>query len=147
MLGWCQSGVKISGRRRSSEGLRLGSNPGMSADFSLPFDRVGERVRLRHDLHPQRGHERAAGGCGGPQTGGDQLLPHQGEWNNLRFRWTPIIQPCLRKHPSSLGFLIQNWNVCPLLDKLQNFGVLKKQTNRQTNGRGTGGRRGGCGRS
>lgn len=43
------------------------------------FVRVGKRVRLRYDLHPQRGHEGAAGGRGRPQTGGDQLLPHQGE--------------------------------------------------------------------
>lgn len=53
------------------------------------FPRVGECVRLRHDLHPQRGHEGAAGGCGGPQTGGDQLLPHQGELNNECF-WSSL---------------------------------------------------------
>lgn len=73
----------------------------MSADFELPFGRVGERVRLRHDLHPQRGHEGAAGGCGGPQTGGDQLLPHQGERNSVFSafcRWTLKIHPYLSKH-------------------------------------------------
>lgn len=35
MLGWCQNGMEISGRRRSSEGLRLGSNPGMTFHFRL----------------------------------------------------------------------------------------------------------------
>lgn len=61
--------------------------PGYAVTFNFRhgcavFSRVGERVRLRHDLHPQRGHEGAASGCCGPQTGGDQLLPHQGESDN-----------------------------------------------------------------
>lgn len=35
------------------------------------FNRVGERVRVRHELHSQRGYQRAPGGCGRSQTGGD----------------------------------------------------------------------------
>lgn len=35
------------------------------------FNRVGERVRLRHELHSQCGYQRAPGGCGRSQTGGD----------------------------------------------------------------------------
>lgn len=64
--------------------------PGYAVPFNFRhgcavFSRVGERVRLRHDLHPQRGHEGAPSGCCGPQTGGDQLLPHQGESDNKCF--------------------------------------------------------------
>lgn len=40
--------------------------------------RVGERVRVRHELHSERGHQRASGGRGGSQTGGDQRLPPEG---------------------------------------------------------------------
>lgn len=33
--------------------------------------RVGKRVRLRHELHSQCGHQRASGGRGRSQAGGD----------------------------------------------------------------------------
>lgn len=77
----------ISGRRKSSD-LELILGYVVTFNFRhgcAVFARVGECVRLRHDLYSQRGHEGAAGGCGGPKTGGDQLLPHQGESNNEYF--------------------------------------------------------------
>ncbi len=40
--------------------------------------RVGKRVRVRHELHPQCGHQRASGGRGGSQAGGDKHLPPKG---------------------------------------------------------------------
>lgn len=37
----------------------------------LCVHRVGKRVRVRHELHSQCGHQRASGGCGRSQAGGD----------------------------------------------------------------------------
>lgn len=45
--------------------------------------RVGERVRLWYDLYPKCGHEGTTGGCSGPQTGGDKLLPGQGWYREI----------------------------------------------------------------
>lgn len=98
MVRWCQIYQAGEEAQRDSD-LELILGYAVTFNFRhgcAVFARVGERVRLRHDLHPQRGHEGAASGCCGPQTGGDQLLPHQGEIMSVyALLWLEMILPRL----------------------------------------------------
>lgn len=74
--------------------------------------RVGKRVRLRHELHPQRGHQGTSGGRGGSQTGGDQHLPPEGVFVSSGFdpRMTSVIVFCIHLRVSETQAFISLMN-------------------------------------
>lgn len=71
----------------TQEGLGDLWGPAAGLHVLLCFLRVGECVRLWHDLHPGCCHEGASGGHCGPKASGDQCLFNKGLQTHPAWAW------------------------------------------------------------